>query len=106
VLAEHGYDIEQNPCFAGGRNPDYRIEGSIFDNYAPDSGTDIRNIFRVTERKVRKKQTRRVSINLADSSVAPDQLVEQFSMWRIQDLEEVIAIKDGKVYQIFPKPGD
>jgi len=103
VVAEHGYDIEQNPDFEGARNPDYRIEGSIFDNYAPGPGTDVRNIFRVAERKVRKGQTRRVSINLDDSDVTPDQIVDQFSRWPIHDLEEVIAVKGGRIYQIFPK---
>jgi hypothetical protein len=34
VLARQGYDVEQNPEVPGDKNPDYRIEGEIFDNVA------------------------------------------------------------------------
>ena len=103
VIAQYGYDIEQNPKFPGTQNPDYRIEGKIFDNFSPELGTPVRNIFDVVSRKVKKGQARRVSINLHDSNVTLHQLKEQFEAWSIENLEEVIAITDGKVHQIFPK---
>jgi hypothetical protein len=34
TLARTGYAIEQNPTVPGDKNPDYRIEGKIFDNLA------------------------------------------------------------------------
>ncbi|MGH3896729.1 MAG: hypothetical protein ACRDTA_00460, partial [Pseudonocardiaceae bacterium] len=43
ILARAGYDVEQNPSVPGDKEPDYRIEGLIFDNYAPTTG-NVRNI--------------------------------------------------------------
>ncbi len=38
ILANKGYDVEQNPpALPNGKNPDYRIEGKTFDNFAPQS---------------------------------------------------------------------
>jgi hypothetical protein len=60
------------------------------------------NIWSVARGKVADEQTRRVSLNLDDSDVSIDQLKEQFGRWHIQDLEEVIAVRDRKIYRIFP----
>ena len=38
LLADAGYNVHQNPKVTGDKNPDYLIEGRIFDNYAPISG--------------------------------------------------------------------
>lgn len=41
TIAKNGYDIEQNPIVNNSsRNPDYKIEGKIFDCYSPDTNTD------------------------------------------------------------------
>jgi hypothetical protein len=102
VYAEHGFDVEQNPRFVGAKDPDFRIEGRIFDSFAPSKGKSVRNIWSVTRGKVADGQTRRVSLNLDDSDVPISQLKEQFSKWPIQDLEEVMGVRDHKVYRIFP----
>jgi Contact-dependent growth inhibition CdiA C-terminal domain len=102
VYAEHGFDVEQNPSFPGVKDPDFRIEGKIFDSFAPARGKSVRNIWSVTRGKVADEQTRRVSLNLDDSDVSIDQLREQFGRWRIHDLEEVIAVRDRKLFSIFP----
>jgi hypothetical protein len=44
VLAKYGYVVEQNPTMPGSKNPDYLIEGKIFDCYSPREGTSVRNI--------------------------------------------------------------
>lgn len=42
-LAQKGYDVEHAPQVSGRKNPDYRINGKIFDCYSP-SGGNARNI--------------------------------------------------------------
>jgi hypothetical protein len=37
ILARLGYNIEQNPPVSEDKNPDYQIEGRIFDCYAPST---------------------------------------------------------------------
>lgn len=66
ILSENGFHVEQNPVTSGIKNPDYKINGEIFDNYAPSSG-NIRNIWREVEKKLEKGQTNSVVINLADT---------------------------------------
>ena len=103
VMAQHGFDVEQNPNFEGWQEPSYRIEGKIFENYAPTTSAEIRGIWVTVKNKVmRKKQTRRVIINLDDSNVTLGQLTERFRDWPIRHLEEVVAIKAGKIHGIFP----
>lgn len=45
TLAKNGYEVEQNPIVKGtNRNPDYIIEGEIFDCYAPSKNKSVRGI--------------------------------------------------------------
>ncbi len=103
MLAKAGFDTEQNPAFAGEKNPDFRIEGRIFDNFAPSFNKTVRNIWSVVEDKVEAEQTRRVILNLDDSNISVQHLRQQFSSWRIEHLEEVIAVRENKIYRIFPE---
>ena len=68
TIARNGYSIEQNPIVEGTtRNPDYSIEGEIFDCYSPAKNTKIRNIASTIEEKVIEKgQANRVVLNLDD----------------------------------------
>jgi hypothetical protein len=54
ILANAGYNVEQNPTVSGDKNPDYRIEGRIFDCYAP-STKNFRNIIETIRGKGRQK---------------------------------------------------
>ena len=58
------YDIEQNPTVPGDKNPDYRIEGQIFDNYAPSSGN-----------------ARNIATNISDDKVTSGQATGSCSIW-------------------------
>jgi|GEM_PF-3776583 len=64
TLAKNGYDVEQRPKVPGGKEPDYRIEGEIFDCYSPEYGKPVRGIGSVIERKVQKGQADRIVLNL------------------------------------------
>lgn len=56
ILAKNGYVIEQNPAIEGTtRNPDYLIEGVVFDCYSPAEKTKVRNVASVIEEKVMQK---------------------------------------------------
>lgn len=75
ALAAHGFEIRQNPApdeVARARhesgdvgrptsNPDYLIEGRVFDCYSPDDGKPIRGIWSEAADKVEDGQTQRVA---------------------------------------------
>ncbi|THF73969.1 hypothetical protein E6C55_27090 [Cohnella fermenti] len=109
-LARKGYDIEQNPRVIESdgvdlkKDPDYRIEGTIFDCYSPSANKSVRGIWsEVQEKVVVKNQTKNVVINLKQWSGDVSTLVEQFKQWEITGLKEVVAItKNGDIISIFP----
>ncbi len=102
ILAKNGYHVEQNPNVPGGRNPDYRMEGKIFDNYAPTSA-DARNIAKEMEKKVNKLQADRIVLNLSDSPVDLAKMSAQLHDWPIQGLKEVKVIDaQGNVIDFYP----
>jgi hypothetical protein len=84
------------------KNPDYRIEGQIFDNIAPNTG-NARNIAdRITE-KVTENQADRIVLNLSDSSVDLSTMSAQLHDWPIQGLKEVKVIDaQGNVIDFYP----
>ncbi|WP_225727124.1 MULTISPECIES: hypothetical protein [unclassified Nocardia] len=103
ILSRGGYKVEQNPDVPGtAKNPDYKIEGKIFDNYAP-STSNARNIASTIEEKVSSGQTERVVLNLADSNVDLAVMKAQLKDWPIQGLKEVLVIdKTGSIVPLFP----
>ena len=74
VLSQSGYDVEQNPpTKPNGKNPDYRIEGEYFDNYAPVTDS-LGNIRRKLSDKVRKDQADRLVLYMDDTSCSVDEI--------------------------------
>lgn len=104
TIAKNGYNIEQNPVIDGTtRNPDYLIEGEIFDCYSPAENTKVRNVASTIEEKVIKKgQAERVVLNLDDWKGNVDELVKQLNDYPIEGLKEVIIVYDGTVQSIYP----
>jgi len=100
-LADAGYKVEQNPKVPGSGNPDYRIEGKIFDCKAPTSPRP-RNAASEMEKAVRKNQADRIVLNLEDSSIQLDAMRAQLNDYPIEGLKEVIVIKDGQVLPFWP----
>ena len=85
------------------RNPDYIIEGEIFDCYSPAENTKIRNVASTIEEKVIKKgQAERVVLNLDDWKGDVDALIRQLNDYPIDGLKEVIVVHDGNVQSIYP----
>jgi hypothetical protein len=102
TLAREGYKVEQNPVVEGSKNPDYKIEGRIFDCYAP-STSNARNIAsHIEEFKVKSDQADRIVLNLDDSGVELNHLRNQLNNYPIQGLKEIIVLKNGEITPFFP----
>ncbi|WP_336686034.1 hypothetical protein [Chryseobacterium bernardetii] len=94
ILAKKGYDIEQNPNIPNTtKNPDYKIEGKVFDCYSPyNSDKSVRNIWTEVKGKIDSKQTERVIINLKNWEGKIDDLQKQFDNYKVDDLKELMII--------------
>ncbi|MGW7427367.1 CdiA C-terminal domain-containing protein [Streptomyces sp. NPDC054813] len=85
-----------------GTKPDFRIEGQIFDNYAPTASSP-RSIWSAVEKKVDKGQTERVVLNLGDSNADLGALQKQCHDWPKAGLKEVLVIdRAGNVVHLYP----
>ncbi|GLI40817.1 hypothetical protein [Glycomyces algeriensis] len=102
TLAQNGFDVEQNPPGRdNGKNPDYKIEGTYFDCYAPTSGSPG-NIMSSINKKVSNDQASHIVLNLDDSSLNPADLRARLERYPISGLEEIKIIKDGQVINFYP----
>jgi hypothetical protein len=123
VLAASGYRVKQNPsndevtqarANTGDtgrpeKNPDYLIEGRVFDCYSPtEPDKSARGIWTESKTKVVKGQTQRVVVNLEDWQGDLDALQRQFDRWPINGLKEVKVITpEGEIVQIkLPRPSN
>ncbi|MEV6626653.1 hypothetical protein AB0M83_29290 [Amycolatopsis sp. NPDC051106] len=102
VLAKAGYRIDQNPPEVGvnGRsNPDYKMEGKLWDNYAP---RDNRETIRRELRKKVKEQTPYIVINMERSTMS---LADMKALLpTVKGLTEVKIIdKNGAIIDAFPQ---
>ncbi|WP_145146219.1 WXG100 family type VII secretion target [Paenibacillus xylanexedens] len=104
ILAEKGYDITQSPQLPGqNKKPDYLIEGNVFDCFSPKGEKSPRNIWsKLINEKLAEGQANRFVVNLDDWSGDVDILKKQFNDWPAEGLEEIIAIKNGKIINIYP----
>ena len=113
TLAENGYKIEQkpqltntdrisNPWLDAKKKPDFKVEGEIFDAYTPSRGKSAINIRGEIEAKVNEGQTRRIVLNMDDSTVNLNQLKKTIWEKPISELEQILVVKDGKVVKFFP----
>ena len=106
-LMENGYNVEQNPLIKTtdnireGAQPDYRINGEIFDNYAPNNKADVEQIRNQISRKVKRKQTYRIIINLDDSDVAITDIKTMLRIRKpVQNLQQLIILKNRQLIKI------
>lgn len=114
-VAAEGYQVLQNPTrqqVAEARsntgdtgntdkNPDFLIEGHVFDCYAPNPTKAVRGVWTEVSRKVGKGQTQRVAINLEDWEGDVAALRKQFDDWPVPRLKELIVVpRSGAIIQI------
>ena len=97
------FDVYQNPKGDfNGKNPDYLINGEIYDCYSPSSDK-VRNIAsNIDEFKIQSGQTSNVVINLDDSGVTLAEMSQQLKDFPIEGLDNAIGVKDGKIVNLFP----
>lgn len=114
ILAAKGYQvrhIENTPLndaerlrhgIAPKKNPDYMIEGRVFDSLAPHSDT-IEGTWRSIQDKVVSGQTHRLVVNLGRSDFTAEQIRQELRKTPIAGLQEVLVIDKSKdITRIFP----
>jgi hypothetical protein len=112
ILADRGYKVQQNPKLSPDQmenlglrreaNPDFVIEGKVFDNLAPIS-ENVGGVRSGINSKVSSGQTRRLVVNLGDTPVTAGDLRRSLKENPIPNLQEVIAIdKNGGIHRTFP----
>ncbi|MCV6547515.1 MAG: hypothetical protein OIF56_09575 [Cohaesibacter sp.] len=103
LLEKAGYKIHQQPKITDAeakadglkkdKKPDFRINGKIYDNYAPTTDR-VRNIWTyILEEKIQEGQTKRVVLNLTDSPVTIAEVLQQFKQYPMEELLDLIIIK-------------
>ena len=102
TLAKNGYDVEQKPKVPGLKKPDYRIEGEIFDCYAPKQGAKVRHIGDTITDKVNKQQADRIILNLDDWGGNVEDIRKQLTDYPVNGLKEVKIVKGGSVVDFYP----
>lgn len=103
ILARAGYKISQNTGEKG-RNgtsdPDYNMEGKLWDCYAPSSGN--RENIRSELKDKAKKQSGSIVINLERSPMTVEEM--KAILPHVKGLDEVKIIdKDGNIIDAFPQ---
>ncbi|NCT91844.1 hypothetical protein GXB85_12900 [Cellulomonas sp. APG4] len=95
-LARLGYVVEQTPPVPGPKNPDYRIEGRVFDAYSPISDS-VRNVWGEVQKKIARGQAPRVVLVLDDSPLSFEAVADQFGTWPMPGLKELIILRNGEI---------
>jgi len=114
VLAKNGYQVEYQPkvetftermrypWLNQKKKPDFKIEGEIFDAYSPGKSKTVDGILKEIKRKTIQGQTRRILLNLDDSKLAPADIARELRVNKIEFLDEIITVKNGKITKIYP----
>ena len=112
MLSRASYKVEQNPTLTkddllqkpslrSTANPDYRIEGEIFDCLSPTSNRAL-NIYTKIADKVSGGQTTRIVLNLERSNVSLEELEQTLRETPMKDLKEIIITKNQEALKFFP----
>nr|WP_229830548.1 hypothetical protein [Actinoplanes ianthinogenes] len=121
LLAANGYRIQQNPSKAeiaqarqahgdlGSpmKDPDYILEGRVFDCYSPNPATNARNAWSEVRDKGEDGQTQRVVMDLKYWKGDMSMIWRQFRDWPLPKIKEVKMITpDDQIIQIIPHPDE
>jgi uncharacterized membrane protein len=68
----------------------------------PPTNLRARNIAGVLEGKIRRGQARRFVVQMDDTPVTIEDLRKQLTDWKVEGLEEIIIVKDGKIIPFYP----
>ena len=100
IFFANGHSVEQKPIIPGRKNPDYVIDGEVFDNYAPTTG-NLRNIRGLIERKILENQTRNIILNMRDTSVTAKQIDDYLLLYPVEELNQIWIIdRMGQIHYL------
>jgi hypothetical protein len=117
LLAANGYQTKQNPSKTeieqarrdhgdhGSplKDPDYLLEGRVFDCYSPNPATSVRNVWSTVRDKGNDGQTQRVVVDLKEWKGDMSELWRQFHDWTLPKIKEVKVItSDEQIVQVVP----
>ncbi len=114
VMSKNGYHVEYQPKITETdrmsrfpwldprKNPDFKIEGEIFDGYSPNKNTSIQNVIKSVKKKTEDNQARRILVNLDDNNLSIPNLAKELRLSKLPLLDEVIVVKNGKITKIYP----
>ncbi len=119
LLAKKGYNVElqpkitaedivREPSLVSGKNPDFRVEGKIFDNLAIKENplSNPKNLSMNTRTSIAKKigggQTTRIVLNLDESKLSLQDFKQVLLDNPIKELKEIIVVKKGEIIHFFP----
>jgi filamentous hemagglutinin len=88
VLFAAGHSVEQKPIIEGLKDPDYRIDGEVFDNYAPKTDR-LRNIRGVIKEKIENNQARNIILNLHDTSATVMEIDNYLLLYPVDGLDKL-----------------
>ncbi|MEG5034758.1 CdiA C-terminal domain-containing protein [Microcoleus sp. AT3-D2] len=100
-LSKAGYNVEQTPTVSGPKNPDYRIEGKIFDCYAPTNAKPGQITSRLRE-KVKLGQADRFVLNLDDTEVSLADIQANLTQYPPTEIQEIIFVRGGTIIYHWP----
>ncbi|MEG3847167.1 hypothetical protein QT971_31645, partial [Microcoleus sp. herbarium19] len=101
ILSKAGYNVEQNPIVSGSRNPDYKIEGRIFDCYAPTTSSPNK-IIATLKQKVVNGQSDRFILNLDDTQVSLSDIQAHLNQYPAPNIREITVVRGGTILQFLP----
>jgi HK97 family phage portal protein len=95
-----GHSVEQSPKVAGQKNPDFRIDGTLFDNYAPRS-VSLRNIRGLIQQKINENQAKSIILNLRDTPVTVQDIDNYLLFYPIDGLDKLwIVDRWGEIHYL------
>jgi Contact-dependent growth inhibition CdiA C-terminal domain len=78
------------------------IEGKTFEVYTPSETTVVKDVWLFVKNKISELIFDRFVVNMNESKLTMEQMTKQFKDYPIQDLKEIILIREGKVIHLFP----
>jgi filamentous hemagglutinin len=100
VLYAAGHSDEQKPIIEGRKNPDFLIDGEVFDNYAPIT-TSVRNIRTNILDKLLQNQSKSFVLNLRDTSVSKKEIEQILIEYPIEGLNRLWVVdKYGELHYL------
>ena len=90
--------------YTGGKNPNFIIEGRIFDQLTPQTispSSAAQTVFERIQGKVLGGQTQRIILNLSLVKVSWYDVLGWLEDKPIAGLEEIIVIREGEIIEIW-----